>query len=190
MFRQIVSIISLLLLLASCGSNTANSTSEQPAKDSVIVQQLPLMDSVEIFDSIAAWPFTDSIIDSKYFADKIGNRARYTKELETNDYEPTVIDTIRVIEWDSSYVKTLSNVYTTSEYLQTTRIADPAISFKKNIRVGMPEETVFTKFKQPYDNAKTYKYFLVTFGDGAENYLIFFFENRKVKYISFQPYTG
>lgn len=190
MFRQIVFMIPLLVLLASCGSNTNNNISEQAAKDSVVTQQLPLMDSVEIVDSIAAWPFTDSIINSRYFKDKIGKRAKVTEELLANEYEPAIIDTVRTIEWDSSYVKTLSNVYTGTEYLQTTRIADPAISFKKNLRVGMPEEAVFKHFNQPYDKAKQYKYFLVSFGDGAENYLIFFFENQKVKYISFQPYTG
>jgi hypothetical protein len=155
-----------------------------------LTKQIGMTDSVEMIHDIAEWPFIDSIIDSRYFKNRIGSKARFTEKLVANLNDPNIIDTVRFIEWDSSYVETLSNVYTKTEYLQTLRIDDPAIQFKMNLKVGMTEEIVFKTFNKAYDKTKQYKYFLITFGDGAENYLIFYFENHRVKYISFQPYTG
>ena len=189
MLRQITIFISALTLLTSCNNENINLTTDQSAKDSTF-QKVSQIDSVEIVDNIAEWPFVDSAVDSKYFVENIGKKAKLTEKLLTNDYEPDIIDTVRIVEWDSSYVETISNTYTKTEYLRTVRIADSLIRFKNDLRVGIHEEIIFQKFKQPYDKNKKYKYFLVTFGDGAENYLIFIFENQKVKYISFQPYTG
>jgi hypothetical protein len=176
-------------LFTAC-NNPNDSIATIPNSGDTLYEQIDMTDSVEMIHDIAEWPFVDSIIDSRYFKNKIGSKARSTEKLVTNVNDPEIIDTVKIIEWDSSYVETLSNIYTKTEYLQTVRIDDPDIQFKMNVNVGMTEEKVFKTFQKAYDKTKKYKYFLITFGDGAENYLIFYFENHIVKYISFQPYTG
>ena len=189
MLNKIVSILLILTSISSCDNNNVEKSTALNNQDTLIETQ-NLLDSVEIQDNYADWPFVDSIIDSKYFINKIGKKATLTESLIENVHDPKITDTLRTVEWDSSYVETISNIYTKNEYINTIRIDDSLFVFKNSIKVGIPEETIFKFFKREYNISKTYKYFLVTFGDGAENYLIFYFKNKKVKYIVYSPYTG
>ena len=114
-------------------------------------------------------------------------------ELEPNQHDDNMMDTLKTIYWGKSYIQTLNNISIDKTMLLFATIKDKRFALRNNLRVGMTIEQVFKAFNVKYDRSKNYKFLEVTSPEGGGeigfvSYLTFYFEKDTLSEISYQPY--
>ena len=193
--KTIILTLSSILLL-SCNSVVKDNNANVQSNDTNMVKTPVdlsvvdpiILDSIIVENKFVNTPF-DKNDDMKYFNKIISKQTKVNVELKEG-YEENVMDTVKTIYWDKSYIEILTNK-TTDRFLQYAIINDNNIVLRNNIRIGQDLKTVCSAFNIKYDPEKMYKYIeLTTTSEEAGTYLTFYFKENILVSIVYSPYTG
>ncbi len=187
-------ILSLLGFLVSC-SNSKNDNVLSSSKDTLggaSSSETMRYDSLSIEDWLVQSPF-ETKDEYLYFKKQLKSSTKTIVELEPNQHDDNMMDTLKTIYWGKSFIQTLNNISIDKTMLLFATIKDKRFALRNNLRVGMTIEQVFKAFNVKYDRSKNYKFLEVTSPEGGGeigfvSYLTFYFEKDTLSEISYQPY--
>jgi hypothetical protein len=186
-FLTVISVI-----LVSCNSEVSDNSNATENKDTLLaisnVDQ-PVLDSLSMENDFANSPF-DKVDNIKYFNSILKNHTKIKVKIESNQYDADINDTIKIIYFDKSIIKTLTNKSINKILFTDVVINDNNIVLKNDIRIGQSTEKVFESLKIKYDSKKAYKFLDLTSTGDATSYLTFHFKDNILYQIVYEPYSG
>lgn len=112
--------------------------------------------------------------DFMLYFNKMSNAVtKQTIELKPNEYDETIVDTVKTLYWGKSYIITVNNNSINGVSINAAFINDNTISISNNIKIGNSLKQVCDTYKIKCDPSKSYKFVELYFGD-ATSYLTLF----------------
>lgn len=180
-----------IILIYSCSTGDKGKIESDKPIEKVLQNTniTAILDSISMEDIFADNPFTFETLSPQSFLNYINKPVDVTEEQILNIHDGESTDTLISLKWENSTVVFYRSSYNNFEFIDHADIYDSTFIFKNGINVGMSLEEVKAKFPQIKNVNKNYKYIELYYGD-ATNYTILFFENKRLKYIRYMPYTG